>query len=72
MVADQQPGWEQSAQPMQQEVRQLWEALERMESEEALEKAVLAWPRAMGREVMQALCQEAIQQQERCRHRRWS
>ena len=63
MVADQQPGWEQSAPPMQQEVRQLWEALE---------KAVLAWPRAMGREVMQALCEEAIQQRERCRHRRWS
>ena len=57
---------------MQQELRQLWEALERMESGEALEKAVLAWPRAMGREVMQALCQEAIQQREGCRHRRWS
>ncbi|MCJ7822416.1 MAG: hypothetical protein MUQ26_04940, partial [Armatimonadetes bacterium] len=29
MAADQQPGWEQSAPPMQQEVRQLWEALEK-------------------------------------------
>ena len=47
MVADQQPGWEQSPPPMQQEVRQLWEALERMESGEAREKAVQAWPRAI-------------------------
>ena len=38
MVADQQPGWEQSPPPMQQEVRQLWEARE---------KAVQAWQRAI-------------------------
>jgi len=43
----------------------LWQGLEGMESGEALEKAVLAWQRAMGREVMQALCQEAIQRRER-------
>ena len=64
MIADQQPGWEQVAQRMQQEAQQLWESLDRMESGEALEKAVQVWQRAMGRQVMQALCQEAIRRRD--------
>jgi hypothetical protein len=64
MIADQQPGWEQVAERMQQEAQQLWESLDRMESGEALEKAVQVWQRAMGRQVMQALCQEAIRRRD--------
>jgi len=65
MIADQRQGWEQLAQRVQQEVRELWEAQGQMESGEALEEAVQAWQRRAGQQVMAALCQEAIQRRER-------
>lgn len=65
MIADQQPGWEQVAGRMQQELRQLWEGLDGMDGADALEEAVQAWQRRVGQQVMVALCQEAIQRRER-------
>lgn len=65
MIADQPQGWEQLAQRMQQEVRQLWEGLDGMESADALETAVQTWQRGAGQQVLTALCQEAIQRRER-------
>jgi hypothetical protein len=64
MIADQQQGWQPVAQRVVAELKQMWQGLEEMETAEALEKAVLAWRRRMGREVMQALCQEAIRRRQ--------
>lgn len=65
MIADQQQTWEHLEQQMQQELRELWESLGQMESGEALEEAVQAWQRRAGKQVMVALCQEAIGRRER-------
>lgn len=64
MIADEQQGWEQLAQCLQQEVQQLWESLEEMPDAEHLEEAVREWQRRAGREVMGRLCQEAIVRRE--------
>jgi len=47
-----------------QELRVLWEAAGGMKDGEALEMAVQAWQRGLGRRVMEALCQEAIRGRE--------
>ena len=65
MIADERQGWEPLARRIEQEVRELGESLEQNASTEELEKGVLSWQRRMGREVMQALCQEAITRRER-------
>ncbi len=65
MIADQPSSWEQVAQRIQEEVRELWESLERMESGEQLEEAVQSWQRRVGQQVMVALCQEVIGRRER-------
>ena len=67
MIADQPSPWEQLAQRMQQELREVWESLEQMESAEQLEEAVQSWQRRVGQQVMVALCQEAIVRRERAR-----
>lgn len=64
MIADQQQSWEQLTARMQQELTQLRESLGGMMDAEALEEAVQAWQRRAGRQVMAALCQEAIQRRE--------
>ena len=64
MIAQGQQQWQQLAQRIQEEVSQLWQGLDQVESADALEAAVQAWVRGLGREVMVALCQEAIRRRE--------
>lgn len=64
MIAQGQQQWQQLAQRMVAEGRRLWQGLEGMESGGAVETAVQAWVRGLGREVMGALCQEGIRRRE--------
>jgi hypothetical protein len=64
MIAQRQPRQEQLGQQLMQELRALWEAAGGMKDGEALEMAVQAWQRGLGRRVMEALCQEAIRGRE--------
>ena len=64
MIAQRQPRQEQLGQQLMQELRVLWEAAGGMKDGEALEMAVQAWQRGLGRRVMEALCQEAIRGRE--------
>ncbi len=57
--------WEQMAQRIEQELRQLWEAAPAMASGSELEAAVQAWQRRSGAQVMAALCQRAIESRQR-------
>jgi hypothetical protein len=64
MIAQQQQTQEQLGRQVVEELRELWEAAGAMKDAEALELAVQAWQRKMGRRVMEALCQEAIRGRE--------
>ena len=61
MVAQQQQEWQHLGEVVVEELRQLCQAAEGMESGDALEHAVQAWQRRMGKAVMQALCQRGVQ-----------
>lgn len=64
MIAQQQSQWEQLAQQVMAEVREVWEAGEQAGSAEQLEQVVLEWRARAGGMVMQALCQEAVGRKE--------
>jgi len=64
MIAQSQSQWEQLAQQVLAEVREVWEAGKQAGSAEELEQMVLEWRARAGGLVMQALCQEAVARRE--------
>jgi len=65
MVADQQQQWEQLAERVSAELREVWEAATETKSAEELEQAVLEWRGRVGRVVMEAVCQAVVRERER-------
>jgi hypothetical protein len=61
MIAQQQQEWQHLGKVVAEELGQLCEAAEGMESGDELELAVQAWQRKMGQVVMEALCQRGVQ-----------
>jgi hypothetical protein len=64
MIAEGRQEQEELGQQLLQELKRLWEAAGGMKDADALEMAVQAWQRGMGRRVMEALCQEAIRRRQ--------
>lgn len=64
MIAQNQQQWQQLAQRMVAEVEQLWQGLDQVETGDALEAMVHQWAAGAGRQVLQALCQEAVRRRE--------
>lgn len=64
MIADGSPQLKRLVELAGEEIRQLWQGLEEMESADALEAAVQQSVRSLGKSLMQALSQEAVQRRE--------
>lgn len=65
MVAEMESGWEQLANQVMAELRELWEETGAAETAEALEQSVLEWRNRVGRAVHQELRQQAVRRAER-------
>ena len=64
MIAQQEQQRQQWAERMAAEVEQLWQGLDQVETADALEEVVRQWAAGAGRQVLQALCQEAVARRE--------